>query len=152
MPVSLYSQRLTAGNSVDVGPHRDVTGEISAAAKAAGLHSGLYHSLFEWYNPIYLADKASGFKDKNFVPKAMGELVDLVTRYEPEVLWSDGDWEAPDAYWDAPANFLAWLVTNSSVKDTVVCMVFVASFPSTRKLCFAALTSNAHTPPPPLRQ
>ena len=26
----------------------------------------------------------------------MGELVDLVTRYEPEVIWSDGDWEAPD--------------------------------------------------------
>ena len=50
----------------------------------------------------------------------MGELVDLVTRYEPEVIWSDGDWEAPDSYWDAPANFLAWLVTNSSVKDTVV--------------------------------
>lgn len=48
------------------------------------------------YNPVYLADKASGFKETNFVPKAMGELVDLVTRYEPEVIWSDGDWEAPD--------------------------------------------------------
>jgi alpha-L-fucosidase len=35
-------------NSVDVGPHRDVAGEISAAVKAVGLHSGLYHSLFEW--------------------------------------------------------------------------------------------------------
>jgi len=54
------------------------------------------------------------------VPKTMGELVDLVTRYEPEVIWSDGDWEGPDVYWNAPANFLAWLVTNSSVKDTVV--------------------------------
>ena len=107
-------------NSMDVGPHRDVTGEISAAVKAAGLHSGLYHSLFEWYNPLYLADKASGFNTTTFVPKAMGELVDLVERYEPELIWSDGDWEAPDSYWDAPANFLAWLVTNSSVKDTVV--------------------------------
>jgi len=75
---------------------------------------------FPRYNPIYLADKASGFKEKNFVAKAMGELVDLVTRYEPEVIWSDGDWEAPDSYWDAPTNFLAWLTTNSSVKDTVV--------------------------------
>lgn len=35
-------------NSQDVGPHRDVTGEVNAAVKAAGLHSGLYHSLFEW--------------------------------------------------------------------------------------------------------
>ena len=54
------------------------------------------------------------------MPKTMGELVDLVTRYEPELIWSDGDWEGPDSYWNAPANFLAWLVTNSSVKDTVV--------------------------------
>ena len=28
-------------NSVDVGPRRDVTAEISAAVKAVGLHSGL---------------------------------------------------------------------------------------------------------------
>jgi alpha-L-fucosidase len=107
-------------NSVDVGPHIDVTGAVSAAVKAAGLHSGLYHSLFEWYNPTYLADKASNFTEKNFVSKTMGELVDLVTRYEPELIWSDGDWEAPDAYWDAPGNFLAWLVNESPVKDTVV--------------------------------
>ena len=31
-----------------------------------------------------------------------------------------GDWEAPDGYWNAPANFLAWLVNDSPVKDTVV--------------------------------
>lgn len=107
-------------NSVDVGPHRDITGEISAAAKAAGLHSGLYHSLFEWFNPLYLADKAANWTTTTFVPKAMGELVDLVNKYEPELIWSDGDWEAPDSYWDAPKNFLAWLVNESPVKDTVV--------------------------------
>ena len=72
------------------------------------------------YNPLYLADKAANFSTTTFVPKAMGELVDLVNRYEPDLIWSDGDWEAPDSYWDAPSNFLAWLVTNSSVKDTVV--------------------------------
>lgn len=27
---------------------------------------------------------------------------------------------APDAYWAAPENFLAWLVNDSPVKDTVV--------------------------------
>jgi alpha-L-fucosidase len=47
-------------NSVDVGPHRDVTGEVSAAAKAAGLHSGLYHSLFEWRVQRAGASRASG--------------------------------------------------------------------------------------------
>ena len=107
-------------NSVDVGPHRDITGEVSAAVKAAGLHSGLYHSLYEWYSPLWLADKASNFTKTAFVSKTMGELVDLVNRYEPDLIWSDGDWEAPDASWNAPANFLAWLANDSPVKDSVV--------------------------------
>ena len=42
------------------------------------------------YNPSYLADKAAKFNTTTFVPKTMGELVDLVTRYEPDVIWSDG--------------------------------------------------------------
>ena len=107
-------------NTVDVGPHRDITGEISAAIKAAGLHLGLYHSLFEWLNPLYLEDAASNFTTQHFVPNTMSELKDLVNRYEPELIWSDGDWDGPDSYWNAPGNFLAWLVNDSPVKDTVV--------------------------------
>lgn len=41
-------------------------------------------------------------------------------RYEPEIIWSDGDDSAPDAYWDAPTNFLAWLANESPVKDSVL--------------------------------
>lgn len=105
-------------NSNDVGPHRDVTGELNAAVKAVGMHSGLYHSLFEWVNPLFLADQAANFTTRTFVPKTMGELKDLVLRYEPDLLWSDGDWSAGDQYWNSP-EFLAWLVNDSPVKDTV---------------------------------
>jgi alpha-L-fucosidase len=107
-------------NSVDVGPRRDVTGEVSAAVKAAGLHSGLYHSLFEWLNPLFLEDQANNFTTRNFAINTMSELKDLVTRYQPEVIWSDGDWPAGDSYWQAPEDFLAWLANDSPVKDTVV--------------------------------
>jgi alpha-L-fucosidase len=111
-------------NSVDVGPHRDIIGELAAATKAAGLTFGVYHSLFEWFNPLYLQDKAGGFKanlsDSAFLQKTFGELKELTNRYQPELFWSDGDWEAPDSYWNAPENFLAWLVNESPVKDTVV--------------------------------
>ncbi len=34
-------------NSVDVGPHRDLIGELSAAVKAENLTFGVYHSLYE---------------------------------------------------------------------------------------------------------
>nr|CAG4651697.1 EOG090X03KG [Triops cancriformis] len=42
-----------------------------------------------------------------------------VDTYQPEVIWSDGDWEAKDAYWKS-TDFLAWLYNESPVKDTVV--------------------------------
>jgi alpha-L-fucosidase len=56
-----------AWNSMDVGPHRDLIGELANATRAAGLHFGVYHSMFEWFNPLYLADKAANFTTNSFV-------------------------------------------------------------------------------------
>ena len=107
-------------NSMDVGPRRDLVGELARATRAAGLHFGLYHSMFEWFNPLYLQDKRHGFLTQDFVErKTMPELYQLVENYEPEVIWSDGDWEAPDVYWNS-TSFLAWLYNDSPVKRTVL--------------------------------
>lgn len=55
-------------NSVDVGPHRDIVGELAAAIrKNTDLRFGLYHSLYEWYNPLYLRDKETRFLTNDFV-------------------------------------------------------------------------------------
>ncbi|XP_019945897.2 tissue alpha-L-fucosidase-like [Paralichthys olivaceus] len=107
-------------NSMDIGPHRDLVGELAAAVRKRSLRLGLYHSLFEWYHPLYLSDKASGFKTQRFVAmKTLPELRLLVETYKPDLIWSDGDWEAPDTYWNS-THFLAWLYNDSPVKDEVV--------------------------------
>ena len=49
----------------------------------------------------------------------MPELKELITRYSPEVLWSDGDWEATPEYFGSK-EFLAWLYNESPSKDTIV--------------------------------
>ena len=40
--------------------------------------------------------------------KTYPELYELVNLYEPDVVWSDGDWQGTDEYWRSK-EFVAWL-------------------------------------------
>ena len=45
-------------NAVDIGPRRDLLAELTEAGRRRGLHMGIYYSLYEWYNPLWLSDRA----------------------------------------------------------------------------------------------
>ena len=100
-------------NSVDVGSHRDLCGELSEAVRAEGLHMGFYYSLYEWFNPLYKKD-VSAYVDKHMIP----QMKDLVTRYKPDVLWADGEWSHTPDIWKSEA-FLSWLFNESPVKEQI---------------------------------
>jgi alpha-L-fucosidase len=107
-------------NSVDNGPHQDNVALVTNAVRKVGLHMGLYHSLFEWFNPLYLQDKANNGNTTVYVDTILHpQLHDIINTFQPEVLWSDGDWEMDDTYWGSK-EFLAWLYNDSPVRDTVV--------------------------------
>ena len=55
------------GAACDNGPKRDLVGELSASVRKAGLRMGLYHSIFEWFHPLYLADKANAYATSRYV-------------------------------------------------------------------------------------
>lgn len=101
-------------NAADVGPHRDLAGDLTAAVKKEGLHMGFYYSLYEWYNPLYL-NNLEKYVDDHMIP----QMKDLVTRYEPDIIWPDGEWDHPSSTWKS-TQFLAWLYNESPVKETVV--------------------------------
>ncbi|RXG56058.1 Alpha-L-fucosidase, partial [Armadillidium vulgare] len=108
-------------NSEDLGPQRDLVGELASAIRnKTSIRFGLYYSLYEWFSPRYLDDKANNFNTNDFiVSKMLPEMYEFTELYEPEVIWTDGDWEAADWYWNSTI-FLAWLFNESPVKDTVV--------------------------------
>lgn len=101
-------------NSVDVGPHRDICGELMDAAREKGLRMGFYFSLYEWNHPLY-HDDVTSYVDNHMIP----QLKDLTSRYSPDIIWGDGEWEHPSKTWKSE-KFLAWLYNESPVRETVV--------------------------------
>lgn len=102
-------------NAVTGTPKRDLLGDLTNAVRDAGLKMGYYYSLYEWFNPLWKQDK------KRYVAEHMfPQFKDLVTRYKPAVIFSDGEWELSDTAWHSP-ELLAWLFNESPVaKDVVV--------------------------------
>ena len=101
-------------NSVETGPKRDLLGDLSEAVRRKGLKMGVYYSLYEWYNPLWLTDKPR-YVQEHMIP----QFKDLVTHYKPAIIFSDGEWELTSAEWHSP-EMLAWLFNESPVKDEVV--------------------------------
>jgi alpha-L-fucosidase len=57
-----------------------VAGELAKSIQAkTDLKFGVYHSLFEWFNPLYLQDLENNFTTQTFVKqKTIPELYELV--------------------------------------------------------------------------
>lgn len=97
-----------------VGPKRDLLGDLGEAVRKRGLKYGFYYSLYEWFNPLWLKDR------KAFVTEHMHpQFKDVVSRYKPSIIFSDGEWDMPSSDWKSEA-LLAWLFNESPCKDEVV--------------------------------
>ncbi|HNU88334.1 MAG TPA: alpha-L-fucosidase [Ferruginibacter sp.] len=101
-------------NALDVGPKRDLLGDLFKAVRKTTVRAGMYFSLYEWFNPLWKADK-----NKYAAEHAWPQMKDLVNTYQPDIFWTDGDWEAPAETWKSQ-EFLAWLYNESPVKDKIV--------------------------------
>ena len=101
-------------NAVEIGPKRDLLGELTDAVRRKRMRMGFYYSLYEWYNPLWLYDKPRYVREHMFP-----QFKDLVTHYKPAIIFSDGEWELPSSEWHSP-ELLAWLFNESPVKDEVV--------------------------------
>jgi len=101
-------------NALDIGPRRDLLGELTEAVRRKKLKMGFYYSLYEWFNPLWLKDKKR-YVDEHMFP----QFKEVVTRYKPSVIFSDGEWSLSDREWKSE-ELVAWLFNESPCREDVV--------------------------------
>ncbi|TDE00247.1 alpha-L-fucosidase [Jiangella asiatica] len=111
--VALYDSQVSGRDAVDLGPGRDLAGDLFAAAREhTDLRAGFYYSLYEWFNPSYTGRPVTNPYTGEEVPYTGAPVVDdyvgdymlpqmreLIDQYDPDILWCDGQWEKPADYW-----------------------------------------------------
>jgi alpha-L-fucosidase len=107
-------------NAVDVGPQKDLIAPLAKAVRAQGLKFGLYYSMMEWDQGDNLpGNKYPQGSDEYVSDHVLPQIKDLVRRYNPAIMWPDGEWDWPSSYWRSE-EFLAWYVNNAPNKERVV--------------------------------
>ncbi len=101
-------------NALETGPRRDLMGELKTAVEKRDIKFGFYYSLYEWFNPLWRADRKR-YVDEHMIP----QFKDVVSRYAPALIFSDGEWDMPSRDWKSE-ELLAWLFNESPCKDYVV--------------------------------
>jgi len=117
-------------NSMEIGPKRDLLGDLTNSVRKKGLKMGLYYSLLEWetptptkealpYLPKAITAKYRIPKDAFVEGKIIAQLKELVTNYQPALIFSDGAGEENSQYWKSES-FLSWLYNKAPNKDEVL--------------------------------
>ncbi|MGN1099858.1 MAG: alpha-L-fucosidase [Christensenellales bacterium] len=102
-------------NSVKRGPKRDLVAEILDACEKEGIRRGVYYSLTEWKNDLISGDDYSRYVSEKMIP----EMKELVDKFNPEYIFTDGEWSVDSESWDS-RNILSYIIQESKVKDTIV--------------------------------
>ncbi len=119
-------------NSMDVGPKRDLVGELTEAVRQRGLRMGLYYSLIEWETNTTSRTPSGRYIQQEYMDRygiplqqyvdehVIPQLQELVMAYQPAVIFADaGEWDEDEDYWKTK-EFLAWLYNNAPNRDEVV--------------------------------
>jgi alpha-L-fucosidase len=99
---ALWDSEVSDYDVMDFAPiKRDLLAELKAACEKHGVKFCVYHSIMDWHHPDAQAPHYPDYNDKtksnpNFQTYVDNflypQLTELVTQYEPHVLWFDGEW------------------------------------------------------------
>ncbi len=109
---AMYDCSHTPYNAVNMGPKRDVVGELMAECRKIGLKAGVSsHRAFNWeyyaqeegfdtydpaYEKLYGKRRAQPWPDKDFVNDWYLRTLELAVKYEPDIFWFDFYLDQPE--------------------------------------------------------
>lgn len=125
--VALWDTQASDLNVVDQSPaQRDLVAPFVKEIRERDIKVGLYYSLNDWSHPDYPIHtrKEKRYTDEperwnTFLKFQRSQLKEIVTGFQPDLLWFDGDWEASAEAWKADElkqQLLSWqpeLIVNS---------------------------------------
>lgn len=93
----------------DLHMNKDLVSPFLKALRAEGLKTGLYFSLLDWSHPDYpnFTREKKRYEDDperwgRFVKFNSCQLDEIITKFNPDLYWFDGDWEQSAERWQAP--------------------------------------------------
>lgn len=97
----LWPTKFTDYNIMNSPFKRDVVGELAKSCKKYGIKFCIYYTVLDWYDLRYPVrnDGTKKIDPKGdmvkFVQYMKDQLKELITNYDPYMLWFDGNWEQP---------------------------------------------------------
>lgn len=104
---ALYDSKVSDYDIVDATPYRrDAIKALAAETKKQGLKFCFYYSIVDWHYPLAYVDapgkdptagnrttKMKPGGKEEYVKYMKAQLNELITTYDPAVLWFDGEWQ-----------------------------------------------------------
>ncbi|GAO42789.1 alpha-L-fucosidase [Flavihumibacter petaseus] len=97
----LWPTAFTSYNIKNTPYKKDIVGALAKACRKRGLKFCIYYSVLDWYHPDYpMHSPSQKAPDTNsdmsrYVLFMKNQLKELITQYDPYMLWFDGAWESP---------------------------------------------------------
>ena len=96
---------------------RDILKELKDSCEARGIKFGLYYSFLDWNHKSQIPNRdwytnMVSFEDRaEYINDMKAQLNELITNYQPAVIWFDGDW----TYNDGEPTLSKWWTTTDAI-------------------------------------
>ena len=120
----LWDSKISDYDIIDRTPYKkDILKQLSKACKKHGVKLCFYHSIMDWHHHDYLPRRpwekrsSEGADYQRYIAYMKAQLKELVTEYDPAVLWFDGEWEDT---WDPEKGLMLYNYVRSLKPDIII--------------------------------